>query len=335
MRRAILLASAAVALGAGVRPSQGAYEYSTGEIDALRAKKVLNLAEVQAAIGFTNIEADPYPKLWYDTVIDTERQCYVVFPDMADRSTYELKTMTPAEIQAYAPGRHKLTHRTPCGVCSQLNDLAVYLAVRDLTTPVRKCALKLFEGPTINCLMDLGFSRECSRIWFWNTKNTRKLHMQGGCFGVCIMHVFSDNNQPEGIYNPCKPPGGATEGREMNELSTGEHLNSFTPSVPEHRRQLCLPCTSWNCCKNCCTPAPVKEDEYGFCRNTINGKPACSPEQWQNGKYRLNPCLQCDECRSGPIFQKIAGRTRRASGIISAIERPGVVEIVHNYDNSF
>ena len=36
---------------------------------------------------------------------------------------------------------------------------------------------------------------------------------------------------------------------------------------------------------------------------------------------RLNPCLACDEYVSGPGFQYAAGRTRRASGLISAIER--------------
>lgn len=37
---------------------------------------------------------------------------------------------------------------------------------------------------------------------------------------------------------------------------------------------------------------------------------------------RLNPCLACDEYVSGPGFQYAAGRTRRSSGLISAIERP-------------
>lgn len=36
----------------------------------------------------------------------------------------------------------------------------------------------------------------------------------------------------------------------------------------------------------------------------------------------LNPCLQCDEDEAGPIFQRFAGRTRRRSGIESAIQRP-------------
>lgn len=35
----------------------------------------------------------------------------------------------------------------------------------------------------------------------------------------------------------------------------------------------------------------------------------------------LNPCIACDEYASGPGFQYVAGRTRRASGITSAIER--------------
>ncbi|MEM7435649.1 MAG: hypothetical protein AAF436_10895 [Myxococcota bacterium] len=36
----------------------------------------------------------------------------------------------------------------------------------------------------------------------------------------------------------------------------------------------------------------------------------------------LNACLACDEKRSGPIFKAVAGRTRRRSGLSSAIARP-------------
>eukprot|EP00111_Clytia_hemisphaerica_P003633 TCONS_00010370-protein len=36
----------------------------------------------------------------------------------------------------------------------------------------------------------------------------------------------------------------------------------------------------------------------------------------------LNDCLQCDEDNSGPVFKYFAGRTRRNSGIVSAIHRP-------------
>ena len=36
----------------------------------------------------------------------------------------------------------------------------------------------------------------------------------------------------------------------------------------------------------------------------------------------LNDCLQCDEDKSGPNFKFFSGRTRRNSGIPSAIQRP-------------
>jgi hypothetical protein len=47
----------------------------------------------------------------------------------------------------------------------------------------------------------------------------------------------------------------------------------------------------------------------------------------------LNPCLQCDEDRSGPVFKAVAGRTRRNSGVPDAICRPcsQVPPIVHRY----
>ena len=36
----------------------------------------------------------------------------------------------------------------------------------------------------------------------------------------------------------------------------------------------------------------------------------------------LNACLACDEAKSGPTFKAVAGRTRRRSGLSSAIARP-------------
>ena len=47
----------------------------------------------------------------------------------------------------------------------------------------------------------------------------------------------------------------------------------------------------------------------------------------------LNSCLQCDETKSGPIFKKVAARTRRDSGLSSAIWRPpsSIANITHYY----
>jgi hypothetical protein len=47
----------------------------------------------------------------------------------------------------------------------------------------------------------------------------------------------------------------------------------------------------------------------------------------------LNDCLACDEEISGPIFKKVAARTRRDSGLTSAIWRPpsSIAKITHYY----
>ena len=58
-------------------------------------------------------------------------------------------------------------------------------------------------------------------------------------------------------------------------------------------------------------------------------------EQWPNNNPdgSLNACLQCDEDESGPIFKVEAGRTRRGSGLASAIERTAteMARLRHGY----
>jgi len=57
--------------------------------------------------------------------------------------------------------------------------------------------------------------------------------------------------------------------------------------------------------------------DYGFFNLLFGRYPG--PNVDESG--RLRPCLQCDEDRSGPGFKYSAGRTRRNSGIESAIAR--------------
>ena len=68
-------------------------------------------------------------------------------------------------------------------------------------------------------------------------------------------------------------------------------------------------------CLTLCLASYLKKDPYNF------------PDG------RLNPCLQCDEDFSGQVFQASAGRTRRNSGIVSAIYRPvkEIKSIQHDY----
>ena len=58
-------------------------------------------------------------------------------------------------------------------------------------------------------------------------------------------------------------------------------------------------------------------EEYGW-GNLILGR---FPAQHNLSSGALTRCVQCDEERSGPGFKYAAGRTRRNSGIVSAIQR--------------
>ena len=148
------------------------------------------------------------------------------------RDGYLLETFESGAAAAAAGGT--VTHEGACGACSTLQDLAVYLAIPDLGTPVRECALiDLGQDPeaTRACILDLGFTEPCAQIWLLNSLNTRQ-----SCLTPCL----------EALGEPF-------------------HLTDGS----------------------------------------------------------LNACLACDEEASGPVFKAVAGRTRRNSGIPSAICRPG------------
>lgn len=130
------------------------------------------------------------------------------------------------------------------GLCSTLEDLAVYIEKPDLTEPVRACGLMYPSGPAadhIACLRALGFTEPCAQIWYFNTVHTRE-----ACLGPCLLALEAPYNNPDGT---------------------------------------------------------------------------------------LNECLQCDEIESGAVFRAVAGRTRRNTGVPSAMCRPcsEVERLVHRY----
>lgn len=84
------------------------------------------------------------------------------------------------------------------------------------------------------------------------------------------------------------------------------------------------------------TPACARIWRY----NTLNTQASClesclalldAPYHEPDGA--LNDCIQCDEDLSGPVFKAVAGRTRRNSGLPSALCRPcdTVWPVVHAY----
>ena len=63
--------------------------------------------------------------------------------------------------------------------------------------------------------------------------------------------------------------------------------------------------------------------------NTVNTRNECLDvcltalsEAYHKEDGSLNDCIQCDEDISGPVFKAVAGRTRRNSGLATALCRP-------------
>lgn len=189
---------------------------------------------------FAELTADPYASP--APAPSPAGQVCAVVPNAPGSRDYRLRDYENADLARADGGL--VTHQGACGLCSTLADLSVYMRELDLTTPVRDCGIKHLSGTTdehVQCLLDLGFTKPCAQIWYYNTVHTRAM---------------------------CE-----------------------------------LPCFS-----------------------TL-GK----PYQLEDGT--LNECLQCDEDKSGPVFKAVAGRTRRNTGIASALCRPcsEVQPIVHRY----
>jgi hypothetical protein len=99
--------------------------------------------------------------------------CGLKFVD-ALKVDYHLKTF-PSKEQAQQAG-FIVTHTHPCGACSSLKDLAIYLDQTDLTAPARECSKKFYIGQTKKCLRDkIGFTLE----WRTHQKTVPRNMYQG------------------------------------------------------------------------------------------------------------------------------------------------------------
>lgn len=208
-------------------------DYTPQQIADIAKRQLLNLPQL--------LVDDPYTHP-QDFPAHPDEVC-AVLPDKTQPGAYRLETYANESVAAKAGAT--LTHYGACGLCSPLADLAVYMKNRDLTGPVRSCALKATpdagSSAAMDCLMALGFDQPCAQIWYYNALNTR---------AHCLTPCLAD------LSKPYQLPDGA-----------------------------------------------------------------------------LNACLQCDEDQSGPVFKAVAGRTRRNSGLPSAICRPcaSVRRVIHEY----
>jgi hypothetical protein len=208
--------------------------YDAAFIEALRGSTLVP--------PFEDLPTDPYAAGAAALAPAAPEAVCGVRADASAPGAYSVATY--ADPPALTENGATLTHFGACGVCSTLTDLAVYMAYPDLTEPVRACGLLgLSDGDAANydCLLELGFTPPCARVWFYNTRHTRQV-----CLAQCLMALDSPYHLPDGT---------------------------------------------------------------------------------------LNPCLTCDEEKSGPVFKAVAGRTRRNSGLPNAMCRPCAEAnpVVHAY----
>lgn len=199
-----------------------AREFSEAEIEQLRAWR---LSE-----PFDEITDDPYLD---DAPSSTPESVCGFLADPEEPLTYRLQTFGSTE-EAVAAGA-EVTHGGVCGVCSTLENLAVYIQNEDLTAPVRQCGLDGISGgkdSNIACLQELGFDLPCAQIWYFNTENTRN-----SCFEPCIAALNEPYHLPDGSLNECLQCDEDNSGPVFKAVAGRTRRNSGLANA------LCRPCS--------------------------------------------------------------------------------------------
>eukprot|EP01062_Namystynia_karyoxenos_P017121 TRINITY_DN1628_c10_g1_i1.p1 TRINITY_DN1628_c10_g1~~TRINITY_DN1628_c10_g1_i1.p1 ORF type:complete len:286 (+),score=97.89 TRINITY_DN1628_c10_g1_i1:74-859(+) len=222
-------------------PTWQPHNYSKEEIAAIAAPTPTNIWRLDGGCNpYKNASCTTIPPLAEKT---PESVCGVRHAPGC--GTYDLKDF--ASAAAAAAAGYSVTHNGPCGLCSTMKDLAMYINVEDMTSNGKRCGAEslLSIKLGVKCFEKLGMTPDCALIWAYDAISDAL---------PCGLTCLKDTKQP---YN-----------------------------VP----------------------------------------PDC----------RLNDCLQCDEDKAGPVFKRFAARTRRDSGLISAIQRPcsTVARLVHQPCNA-
>lgn len=146
--------------------------------------------------------------------------------------TYQLVTYS-SETAALAAGARP-THFGHCGVCSTLENLAVYMRENDLTAPVRDCGISAGGDFAANvaCLRGLGFDLPCAQVWAYNTAHTRSV-----CLTPCLSALSAPYHLPDGRLNDCILCDEEKSGATFKAVAGRTRRNSGLPNA------LCRPCS--------------------------------------------------------------------------------------------
>ncbi len=170
--------------------------------------------------------ASPPPDDPFDTVCG-------VLPTASGAAPRPYLLVTYASESGARAAGASVTHFGHCGVCSSLENLAVYMGVNDLTDPVRACGIAsaTFDA-NVACLQGLGFDLPCAQIWAYNTANTR-----ARCLTPCIAALDQPYHLPDGRLNDCIRCDEEQSGAVFKAVAGRTRRNSGLPNA------LCRPCS--------------------------------------------------------------------------------------------
>jgi len=198
-------------------------EYTTADAEALLTWELVDPP--------AEIVVDPYASP-APPAGDPDHVCGVMIePAPSKRYTVATYNSQQAAVDAGA----KVTHFGACGVCSSLQDLSAYMRNNDLTTPVRQCGLTFINGPLadhVQCLADLGFSRPCAQVWYYNTLHTRSM-----CAAPCFAGLMDKYHLPDGTLNECLLCDEQMSGDVFKAVAGRTRRNTGLPNA------MCRPCS--------------------------------------------------------------------------------------------
>ena len=167
-------------------------------IPAASTARLVAALRLKIPIEPVALNGDPYLR-WHDgepPSVPAGTVCGVRFEP--DHVHYRLSKF--ADAPAARAAGFAVTHYGACGTCSTLRDLAVYLEKPDLTSPVRRCAIKWTVSARLKCLQELGFTDACAQTWLYDVQNTRQ-----HCLRVCILSWIESESPTgsDGRLNGC------------------------------------------------------------------------------------------------------------------------------------
>lgn len=202
---------------------------------------------------------------------------------LCENTSYRLKTY-PSQQEAEAAGGY-VTHLGHCGVCSTMQDMAVYAQHLQPTSPGNFCRRQSFTSLEngMACYISLGMTQDCARIWAdtsWNTATS--------CFRSCVLDPTLPQVQLPGSGSAGS--GGTSSEKDPDTIDFNATGTSSSSS----------------------TVASLEDSSVSRSANISSTSAAATA----TSECQPDACQQCDHDASSRFFERYAGRTRGRSGML-------------------